>query len=131
MLGDDVRRGWKLLCAFMPISLEAVADVEHGRTSTSAGVAAPVADGGCLQSFSRTGRSYAPTGLVGGIISKRTEGVSEALRRLETARGPQSQLGRPEARSTGEPPVWHRERTKAAPSRTRKKRERAPGVLRP
>jgi hypothetical protein len=53
MLGDDVRGGRNLLGAFMPISLETVADVEHSRASTSASVAAPVADGGRLHSFSR------------------------------------------------------------------------------
>jgi hypothetical protein len=37
----------------MPIWLETVADVEHSRTSTGAGVAAPVADGGRLHPFFR------------------------------------------------------------------------------
>lgn len=53
MLGDDVRGGRNLFGAFMPIPLETVAEVEHGRASTSASVAAPVADGDRLHPFSR------------------------------------------------------------------------------
>ena len=53
MLGDDVGGGRNLLGAFMPISLKTLADVEHSRASTSAGVAAPVADRGRLHPFSR------------------------------------------------------------------------------
>src|SRR3954464_5531612 len=53
MLGDDVRGGRKLLGAFMPISPGAGADVKHSRASTSASVAAPVADGGRAYSFSQ------------------------------------------------------------------------------
>lgn len=53
MLGDDVGGGRNLLGAFMPISLETVADVEHSRARTSASVAAPVADRGRLHSFVR------------------------------------------------------------------------------
>jgi hypothetical protein len=41
MLGDYVRGGRKLLGPFMPISLGTLADVEHSRTSTSAGIAHP------------------------------------------------------------------------------------------
>ncbi len=53
MLGADVRGGRNLFGAFMSLPLETVAEVEHGRASASAGVAAPVADGDRLHPFSR------------------------------------------------------------------------------
>src|ERR1700759_4687137 len=53
MLGDDIRGGRNLLGACMPLSLGTLADVEHSRTSTSASIAPPVADGGRLHPFSR------------------------------------------------------------------------------